>query len=219
MSAFIDRLPTLCNKRLMPKRATPAERALEIARKQGIARARDFHAAGIAATYLKRLCDQGQLVRLGRGLYQLANYDNFHAAHDLAQVARLVPHGVICLLSALRFHGLTTQLPRAVWLTVDHKARIPRVTPISYEVIRASGAVFSSGRTNVTIEGVPVPIYNPAKTIADCFKHRRRVGLDVAVEALRDALRLRKATRAEIWRYAEICRVRPIMRPYLEALT
>lgn len=203
----------------MPKRATPTERALEIARKEGIARARVFRAAGIAGTYLQRLCAQGRLVRLERGLYQLANFDNFHAAHDLAQVAKLVPRGVICLLSALRIHGLTTQLPRSVWLTVDHKARLPRVTPVPYEVIRASGAVFSSGRTNVTIEGVPVPIYNPAKTIADCFKHRRRVGLDVAVEALRGALRLRKATRADIWRYAEICRVRPIMRPYLEALT
>jgi predicted transcriptional regulator of viral defense system len=203
----------------MLKRITPTERALEIARKQGIARARDFHAAGIAGTYLKRLCDQGRLVRLGRGLYQLADFEDFHAAHDLAQVARLVPRGVICLLSALRFHGLTTQLPRAVWLAVDHKARMPRVTPVPYEIVRASGAVFTSGHMAVTIEGVPVPIYDPAKTIADCFKHRRRVGLDVAVEALRDALRQRKASRADIWRYAAICRVQPIMRPYLEALT
>src|SRR5271170_3718155 len=105
----------------MLEKHSPAERAIQIARKRGIARARDFHAAGVPATYLARLCKQGRLLRLGRGLYQAADFADHHAAHDLAEIARLVPNGVICLLSALRLHGLTTQLPHAVWLTVSHK--------------------------------------------------------------------------------------------------
>jgi predicted transcriptional regulator of viral defense system len=202
----------------MLEKHSPAERAIQIARKRGIARARDFHAAGVPATYLSRLCKQGRLLRLGRGLYQAADFADHHAAHDLAEIARLVPNGVICLLSALRLHGLTTQLPHAVWLTVSHKARVPRLTNTRCEIVRASGAAFTSGRMTVKIEGVEVTVTNPAKTVADCFKHRRRVGLDVAIEALRDALRQRKATPAELSRYAAICRVQRTMRPYLEAL-
>lgn len=196
-----------------------AKRALDIARRHGIARAQDFRAAGIPPAYLSRLAKQGRLVRLGRGLYQLADYAGADAGHDLAEAARLIPHGVISLLSALRLHGLTTQLPGSVWMTLDHKARAPKSTPFKLEIVRASGKVFSEGRDTVKIEGVSVPVYNVAKTIADCFKHRRRVGLNVAVEALRDALKDRKATRAEIWRYAKLCRVENIMRPYLEALS
>ncbi len=202
----------------MLKRLTPSEQAIEIARKRGIARARDFQAAGISRTYLSRLCEQGKLVKLGRGLYQAADFEAFHAAHDLAQIARLVPQGVVCLLSALRVHGLTTQLPRAVWLMVEHKARMPRITPFPHEIVRASGPGFAAGRMTITVEGVEVTVTHPAKTVADCFKYRRRVGLDIAIEALKDALRQRKATRADLWRYAGICRVRPVMQPYLEAL-
>jgi len=202
----------------MLKRKTQSERAMEIARKQGIARAKDFQAAGIPRTCLSRLCNQGRLFKLGRGLYQAADFDAFHAGHDLAQIARLVPRGVICLLSALHHHGLTTQLPRAVWIMVGHKARMPSIKPIPCEVVRASGPAFTTGRAIVTIEGVKVMVTNPAKTVADCFKYRRHVGLDVAVEALKDALRRRKATRADLWFYAGTCRVRPIMKPYLEAL-
>lgn len=198
--------------------STHVETALRIARKRGIARARDFRSAGVPAPYITRLCKQGRLVRLGRGLYQLADFRDFHSAHDLAEVARLVPNATISLLSALRIHGLTTQLPRGVWLTLPSKARAPRYTPFPYEVVRASEPALSAGRTTILVEGVEVPIYDAAKTVADCFKYRRRVGIDVAVEALRDALRQRKATRNDIWRYAEICRVRPLMRPYLEAL-
>jgi predicted transcriptional regulator of viral defense system len=202
----------------MTSRTTIAERALDIARKQGVARARDFRAASIPATYLSRLCAQGRLVRLGRGIYQIADFSDFHAAHDLAETARRVPHAVVCLLSALRLHDLTTQLPQAVWIAIAHKARSPSNPPINLEIVRASGPALSEGTTTVMIENVQVPVYNPAKTVADCFKYRRRVGLEVAVEALRDALTKRKATRADLWRYAAICRVQPIMRPYLEAL-
>ncbi len=198
--------------------STLTERALEIARNRGIARARDFQAAGIPRTYLSRLCEQGRLVKLGRGLYQSADFTKFHAAHDLAQTALLAPRGVICLLSALRLHDLTTQLPHAVWIMVEHKARVPNIASFPCEIVRASGAAFSQGRTVVVVEGVDVVVTNPSKTVADCFKYRRRVGIDVAIEALKDALRRRKATRAELWRYAGVCRVQPIIKPYLEAL-
>jgi predicted transcriptional regulator of viral defense system len=202
----------------MSPKSTVMARALEIARKQGIARARDFRAFGIPATYIQRLCAQGRLVRLGRGIYQIAGFDDFHVAHDLAEVARRVPCAVVCLLSALRFHELTTQLPQAVWIAIDHKARSPANPPLKLEIVRASGPAFSEGRTTATIEGVQVPLYTPAKTVADCFKYRRRIGTDIAVEALRDALIKRKATRADLWHYAGLCRVQNVMRPYLEAL-
>jgi predicted transcriptional regulator of viral defense system len=202
----------------MLENSTHAKTALRVAKERGIARARDFRVAGVPAPYITRLCKQGRLIRLGRGLYQLPDFQESHAAHDLAEVARLVPLGVISLLSALRIHGLTTQLPHSVWLTLPSKARAPRYTPFPYEIVRASEPALSAGRTTIRVEGVDVPIYDAAKTVVDCFKYRRRVGIDIAVEALRDALRQRKATRAGIWRYAEICRVRHIMRPYLEAL-
>ena len=218
MSATIDKLPTICNNPDMVPITPLAERALEIARQRGIARAQDFRVAGIPPSYLTRLAKQGKLVRLGRGLYQLADFPGSSADHDLAEAARVIPHGVVSLVSALRLHGLTTQLPGSVWMTLAHKARAPKSTPFRVEIVRASGEVFSSGLTVVRIEGVDVPVYDAAKTVADCFKHRRRVGLNVAVEALRDALKDRKATRAAIWHYARICRVQNIMRPYLEAL-
>ncbi len=197
---------------------TLSERALAIARERGIARARDFRAAGVPPSTLTRLCERGDLVRLARGLYQLAEPDAVDAAHSLAEAARLAPHGVVSLLSALRLHELTTQLPHAVWMTFHHKARAPRSLPVRLEVVRASGEAFTAGRTIVRVEGVDVPVYDAAKTIVDCFKHRSRIGLDVAIEALRDGLRQRKASPADLWRTAKICRVQNVMRPYLETL-
>ncbi len=198
---------------------TLSDQALAVARSRGIARARDFREAGIPPASIARLCEQGQLVRLARGLYQLADAEDMDAAHSLAEAARLAPHGVIALLSALQYHGLTTQLPHAVWICFPHKARIPRTLPFRIETVRASGDAFEAGRMTVEIEGVTVPIYDPAKTIVDCFKYRSRVGLDVAIEALRDGLRQRKASRTDLRRYAVVCRVENVMRPYLESLS
>jgi len=198
---------------------TLSDQALAVARSRGIARARDFRAAGIPPASVARLCEQGQLVRLARGLYQLADAEDMDVAHSLAEAARLAPQGVIALLSALQYHGLTTQLPHAVWICFPHKERIPRTLPFRIETVRASGEAFEAGRTTVQIEGVAVPIYDPAKTIVDCFKYRSRVGLDVAIDALRDGLRQRKAPRADLRRYAIICRVENVMRPYLESLS
>ena len=194
------------------------ERALELTRARGIARARDFKAAGIPLVYLKRLTDAGDLMRLGRGLYQIPENVGEDIAHNLAEAARRVPSGVISLLSALRYHGLTTQLPHAVWMTIPRNARTPSVQGLRIEVVRANDEVLKAGVDYVQVEGVDVPIYGVAKTVADCFKHRRNVGEDVAVEALRDALRQRKATASELMRYAAINRVTRRIEPYVRAM-
>lgn len=194
------------------------ERALELARTRGIARARDFKAAGIPLVYLKRLTEAGDLVRLGRGLYQVPEGAGVDIAHDLAEAARRVPQGVISLLSALRHHGLTTQLPHAVWMTIPLKARTPNVQDLRLEIVRANDEVLTAGVEYNQVEGVNVPIFGVAKTVADCFKHRRHVGEDVAIEALRDALRQRKTTVTELMRYAAINRVTQRIEPYIKAL-
>jgi predicted transcriptional regulator of viral defense system len=210
-------LPTLDNKPA-GRHMTYRERALELARARGIARARDFKAAGIPLVYLKRLADSGELTRLGRGLYQDTERVGEDVAHDLAEAARAVPNGVISLVSALRHHGLTTQLPHAVWMTIPHKARTPGAKGLRLEIVRATGDALTAGVEHIRIEGVEVPIYGIAKTVADCFKHRRHVGEDVAIEALRDALHQRRTTADELMRYAEVDRVAERIRPYLKAL-
>jgi predicted transcriptional regulator of viral defense system len=192
-------------------------RALEVARERGIARARDFAAAGVPRVYLQRLRDQGLLARVGRGLYQLADAEP-SAAHSLAEAARAVPRGTVGLLSALQYHGLTTQTPHEVWMLLPAKAWAPTSPPVAIRVVRASGAALTAGVERHAVDGVPVPVTVPAKTVADCFKHRSKVGLDVALEALKDCLRARRASVDELWRYAAVCRVRNVMRPYLEAL-
>lgn len=193
-------------------------RALRLIRKRGIARARDFKEVGIPLVYLTRLTATGELIRLARGLYEDPERVGEHAAHDLAEAARLIPGGVISLVSALRQHELTTQLPHAVWITIPHKARTPNPPGLRLEVVRASGSALTEGIEHVSIEGVEVPIYNVPKTIADCFKHRRHVGEDVAIEALRDALRQRRTSPSELLRYAAIDRVTARMMPLIKAI-
>ena len=197
---------------------TYRERALNVTRARGIARARDFKAAGIPLVYLKRLTDAGDLVRLGRGLYQEPHRVGEDVGHDLAEAARLVPNGVVSLISALRQHELTTQLPHAVWMTIPHKARTPNATGLRLEIVRATGEALTAGVEHVQVEGVQVRIYNVAKTVADCFKHRRHVGEDVAIEALRDALRQRKTTPSELMKFAAIDRVTSRMEPFIKAM-
>lgn len=194
------------------------ERALSLTRARGIVRARDFKVAGIPLVYLKRLTDAGDLVRLGRGLYQDPERVGENIGHNLAEAARLVPNGVISLISALRYHGLTTQLPHAVWMTIPHKDRTPNPTALKLEIVRATGETLTAGIEQVMIEGVSVPIYGVAKTVADCFKHRRHVGEDVAIEALRDALRQRKTAESELMRFAAIDRVAGRVEPFIKAM-
>lgn len=188
------------------------ERALSVVRARGIARARDFRAAGVPLVYLKRLMEAGALVRLGRGLYQDPEEEGRDVAHDLALASRLVPRGVVSLVSALRQHGLTTQVPAAVWMTIPHRSRIPRTDAVSLQVVRATGEVLTAGVEHVLVEGVDVSVFGVAKTVADCFKHRRLIGQDLAVEALRNALGERRTDVAELMKYARIDRVEAVVR-------
>lgn len=191
--------------------------ALQIARTQGVARWRDFAAAGIAPSMLGRLVKQGALVRIGRGLYQAADAEPSEH-QSLIEAAKAVPHGVIALLSALRLHDLTTQLPQVVWMLIDGKARAPASPPVRIRILRASGPALSAGAQRRTIDGVQLLVTSPAKTVADCFKYRSRVGVDVALEALKDGLARKAFTPSEFLAMAAIDRVARLARPYLEAL-
>jgi predicted transcriptional regulator of viral defense system len=188
----------------------------------GILNARDLKAQGIPREYLWQLQQKGLLERAGRGIYRQPNGE-VTENHSLVEAAQRVPRGVICLLSALRFHNLTTQSPFEVWVAIDRKAHRPHssrddhMTPLN--IVRFSGEALTKGIEEHTIEGVTVKIYSPAKTVADCFKYRNKIGIDVAVEALRDCWQERRASADELWRYAKICRVANVMRPYMEAIT
>ena len=192
-------------------------KVLTLAKQGGVIRARDLEPHSIPRAYLARLCEAGKLQRLGRGLYMLAN-GSITTNHSLAEAAKRVPHGVVCLLSALRFHGVTTQAPFEVWMAIDNKARAPAAQETPLRIVRFSGEALQAGIETHTIDGVPTKIYCLAKTIADCFKYRNKIGLDVAIEALRESWRARKCTMDDLWRYAIICRVTTPMRPYLETL-
>lgn len=194
---------------------------LELVRQGGVIRARDLDAQGLARTYLRRLQERGLLVSAGRGLYRAAQ-DRTGEHQTLIEVAQRVPDGVICLLSALRFHEIGTQEPPAVWLAIQTGNKAPRFDSPMLEVVRQSGAAWVEGvETHELAIGaarVPVKITSSAKTVADCFKFRNRVGLDVALEALREVLRSKKAMVGQLWHFAEVNRVLRVMRPYLEAM-
>lgn len=192
-------------------------RVLTLARDLGILRPRDLAARGLPRRYAGQLAARGALTRIGRGLYTLPG-GVVSAHHSLAEVAAAAPRGVICLLSALRFHGLTTQNPPDVWLAIEGKAWRPRSAPFPIEVVYLTGPAFTEGVETHVIDGVPTRIYSSAKTVADCFKFRNRIGPDVAVEALRDYLRRYRGGADELWRFARICRVSRVMLPYLDAL-
>jgi len=194
-----------------------ARQILEIARQGELVRPRDLKAYGIPSVYLSRMCQSGELQRVGRGLYVLSTA-NVSEHHTLAEACKRVPFGVVCLLSALRFHGLTTQAPFEVWLAIGGKAWRPRVDYPTLRFVRFSARTLSMGVEQHTIEGTTVRVYCPAKTVADCFKYRNKIGLDVALEALRDCRSQRKCTNDELWQYATLCRVANVMRPYMEAI-
>ena len=186
-------------------------------RQHGIVRPRDVEAAGIPREYLLRLCRQGKLERSGRGMYTLPNYPATEH-HSYAEVAKRVPGAVLCLLSALAFHEMTSQNPTAVWVALGEGARTPALASPSLRVVRLSGLSLTEGVESRRIEGVPIRVYSAAKTVADCFKFRNKIGLDVAIEALKECLRLKKGTINDIYSFAKICRVSNVIRPYMEAL-
>ena len=196
---------------------TKVERIRELGRRHGIIRPKDLVHLGIPRTYLARLCRQGVLTRVARGLYVFDDAD-ITENRSLAEAAKQVSHGVICLLSALQYHGIGTQAPFEVWIAIDNSARRPKIDHPPIRTIRMSGEARTAGIELHTIEGVEVAIYSAAKTVVDCFKFRNKIGLDVAIEALRDFRREHPGAVDELWHYAEICRVAKVMRPYLESV-
>lgn len=201
----------------MVTQTTQTDKVLELVRKIGVLRPRDLDPYDIPRTYLSRLCTAGKLQRIARGLYVLPD-NGVTEHHSLAEVCKRVPKGVVCLLSALRFHDFTTQAPFEVWLAIGEKAWRPRIDYPPLRIVRFSHTALSAGVEKHQIEGVTVHVYSPAKTVADCFKYRNKIGLDVAIEALRECWRSRRCTMDDLWHYADICRVRNVMRPYLESL-
>ena len=193
------------------------QKVLDLAAREGVLRPRDLQRKGLPTDYLWRLHQQDKLEKVGRGMYAIPGAA-LTEHQTITQAARRVPHGVVCLLSALRFHDLTTQAPFEVWMAIDVKARSPKEEIIPLRIVRSSGQALTAGVETHTIEGVKVKVYNPAKTVADCFKYRNKIGLDVAIEALRDCWRKKRATTDQLWHYAKICRVARVIRPYLESL-
>ena len=185
--------------------------------KHGIVRPRDIEAIGLPREYLVRLHRQGKLNRPKRGIYTLPDAD-VTEHHSYAEVAKRVPKAAICLLSALAFHEITTQSPASVWIALHKGARTPALASPLLRIVRLSGLSLTTGIEKHQVDGVLVRVYSAAKTVADCFKFRNKIGLDVVIEALKDCLRQKKASIDEIYRYAKICRVSNVIRPYMEAL-
>ncbi len=201
----------------MPGSTTKLKEAIRLVKRKGTIRPRDLAAHNIPADYLDRLRRRGVVERVARGVYAWPDQD-ITEYHSLAEAARSVPAGVVCLLSALQFHGLTTQSPHEVWLALPNKAWVPKLDSPKLRIMRFSGPALTEFFEPHVIEKVTVRVYTPAKTVADCFKFRNTVGLDVAIEALRDCWRKRKATMDEIWAAARVCRMANVMRPYIESL-
>jgi predicted transcriptional regulator of viral defense system len=194
------------------------QQILTLASAQGLIRPRDLIAQGLPRVALTRLVRQGLLTRVARGLY--ARPDRTVSEHGtLAEVARKHPQAIVCLLSALRVHDLTAQSPFEVWLAIPNKARAPKLEYPPLRIMRFSGAALTEGIEDHQIDGVTVRVTNVARTVADCFKFRNKIGLDVAMEALQEAWANKRISMDELWRYATLCRVANVMRPYMESLS
>lgn len=201
----------------MKKPNIQQNKVISLLKSRGIIRPRDLDMFNIPREVLRRLCLYGKVQRFGHGLYRLPTAP-VSEHYMLSEVCSSVSTGVVCLLSALRFHGLTTQAPHEIWIAVDTKAYTPKMA-VPVHFVRFSGAALTEGVVTHKIDGVKVKVYCPAKTVADCFKYRNKIGLDVALEALRESQRAGVCTVDELWHYAKICRVGVVMRPYMEALT
>jgi predicted transcriptional regulator of viral defense system len=196
---------------------TKTEKLLDLVRRRQIIRPRDLRTAGIPRNYLSRLVEKGQLRKLERGIYTAAALPGSEHI-SLLEVSRKVPKAVICLFSALRFHEIGTQAPHEVWIAIDVKAWAPRVSSPAVRIVRFSGNALRFGVEEKQISGGAIRVFSPAKTVADCFKFRHKIGMDVALEALREAYRQKKVSMNELWEAAKVCRVANVMKPYLESL-
>jgi predicted transcriptional regulator of viral defense system len=197
--------------------SSTTNRIFSLIEANGPMRLRELIRQGIHPEAIRRLREVGRLMQVSRGTYALTASDA--GEHQtLVEACRAIPNGVICLLSALRFHEITTQAPFEIWMAVHAHARKPVADEVSIRIFWMSGAAFSTGIEEHVVAGTKVRVFNIAKTVADCFKFRNKIGLDVALEALRECWRERRCTMDDLWHYARICRVANVMRPYLESL-
>jgi predicted transcriptional regulator of viral defense system len=202
----------------MVSHSTREQAVLALAGRRPLLRARELTEQGLPTVVLSRLVAAGKLERIARGVYTLPGRA-LSEHRSLAEVSLRVPRGVVCLLSALRVHGIGTQAPFEVWMAIPHHSPTPRLDQPALRVVRMSGAALTEGIEAVEIDGLKVPVFNAAKTVADCFKYRNKIGLDVALEALRDGWSQRKLAVDALWHYARVDRVANVMRPYLESVT
>jgi predicted transcriptional regulator of viral defense system len=198
--------------------STRLKAAGNYAKRLGVLRARDMVAGGFSREYLRRLVSRGEVRQLGRGLYAASSFDG-DQHQSLVEATKRVPRGVVCLVSALQFHGIGTQSPHQVWLALPRGSNRPRQARPSLRFCQFSAQAYEFGIGEYRKTGGTVRVYSPAKTVADCFKYRLKYGLDVAIEALREGWREKKFSMKELAKAAEVCRVNRVMQPYLEMLT
>lgn len=196
---------------------TQTQRVLDLVRQMGTLRPTNLQDIDIPRVVLTRLTASGQLEKVGRGLYRLPDAP-ISEQESLVTIAVKVPQAVFCLLTALQIHELTTQLPRQIWIAMPQGSHTPKIDYPPVKMVQFTGDAFSEGIEVIQSDRVALRVYSVAKTVADCFKHRNKIGLDVAIEALKDALAQKKASANDLWRFAKICRVANVMRPYLETL-
>lgn len=193
------------------------QQVINVVRAQSVVRPKDLKELGLPKDYLYLLEKEGIIERVGRGLYQWPNKD-LGRYQSLAEACKLAPKAVVALLSALNYHNMTTQNPHEIWLAINRKAWKPKIPYPPVRFVTMSGEALHVGVEEHSIDGILIRVFCPAKTVADCFKYRSKVGLDVALEALREGWSSRKFTMDELLRYAEICRVKKVMQPYIESL-
>ncbi|HHT9959392.1 TPA: type IV toxin-antitoxin system AbiEi family antitoxin domain-containing protein [Legionella pneumophila] len=201
----------------MKTESTYKQKVLQMASKTGIVRMSDLTERGITRATISRLVSENKLEKLASGLYCLPETE-FSEKESLVIIASRVPQAVFCLLTALQIHDLTTQLPRKVWIAMPKGSHPPKMDYPPLKMVQYSDEAFSEGIEIIESDNIKLRVYNFAKTIADCFKHRNKIGLDVAIEALKEAYTKNKVTVDELWHYAKICRVANVMRPYIEAI-
>jgi len=191
------------------------EKVLQLAEEKGVIQPKDIAAAGLPRKYIYRLLKRGKLEKIDRGLYKIRGKE-FSESEMLLKIAKKAPDATICLLSALRFHNMTTQNPHRIWIAIHNKEKPPDLD-VPLKVIRMTGKALTEGRKQHVIDSISLKVYEPAKTVTDCFKFRNKIGLDVALEALREYRRGNLGTMAELWSYAKINRVKNVIQPYVEA--
>ncbi|MDF1826925.1 MAG: type IV toxin-antitoxin system AbiEi family antitoxin domain-containing protein [Legionellaceae bacterium] len=194
-----------------------SQKALNLVEAKGIVRSSDFVEEGIPRMTISRLVAAHELQQIERGLYCLPQKE-FSEKESLIVVASRVPQAIFCLLTALQIHELTTQLPRKIWIAMPIDSHVPKIEYPPIKMVKYTGKAYSEGIEIQQSDGIDYRVYNVAKTIADCFKHRNKIGIDIAIEALKDAYGKNKVTTDELWHYAKICRVANVMRPYLETI-